>query len=158
MSLLSVSFITILLIILVLLVGSNILTIRKHEQLISNVITKGINGMQGQTLNLSCPVGQVISFKNLNKNIYRVALICGSSGTTSSTCDSFTGDQSKSFYNSNSIDLTQSDNFNLKSLEGKNSGSFVVPDATDKRVSGVGCLKGCTNIQVVGTYDCKVPA
>lgn len=152
MSLLSVSFVTILIIIFILLIGSNILTYRKRDEINQKVVTKGLNGIQGQTLNLSCPNGQTISFKNKNQgNMYRVALVCGD---ITGECDSFLGDQTQSFYNSNSIDVVNTPTFNLKDLEGKNSGSFVVPDGSDLRVSKVGCLGNCKQIQVVGTYDC----
>lgn len=160
MSLFSVSFITILVIVLVLLVGSIILTYRKSEEINSKVVTKGLNGLQGQTLNLVCPSGQSISFKNKNQsNVYRVALVCGDVPNTTNPkpCDSFAGgtsDQSQSFYNSNSIDIINTSTFNLKDLQGKNSGTFVVPDASDPRVNKVGCLGSCKQIQVVGTYDC----
>lgn len=151
MGLLSVIFITILLIIFILLIGSNILAYRENTKINNRTITRGINGIQGQTINLSCPSGQTISFSNPNTTLSRVALICGSK----LSCDSFTGDQTKSFYNSNSIDLvTTPSTLNISSLQGKNSGSFVVPNSSDPRVNSVGCLGGCNNIQVVGTYDC----
>jgi len=144
MSLISVSFITLLIIIIILLIGSNILTYRKRNEINEKVVTKGLNGIQGQTLNLSCPLGQTISFKNKNQNnTYRVALICGDS--TSNACDSFLGDQNQSFYNSNSIDVVNTPTFNLKDLEGKNSGNFVVPNGSDPRVNKVGCRKLQTN-------------
>lgn len=153
MGLFSVSFITLLIIILILLGGSLFLTYRKRNEINEKVTTKGLNGIQGQTLNLSCPSGQTISFKNKNQgNTYRVALVCGDSGANA--CDSFLGDQTQSFYNSNSIDVVNTSTFNLKDLEGKNSGNFVVPDGSDSRVNKVGCLGSCKQIQVVGTYDC----
>lgn len=156
MSLLSVGFVTILVIIFILLIGSNILTYRKRDEINEKTVTKGLNGIQGQTLNLSCPAGQTISFLNKNQgNMYRVALICGDvSGTNASACDSFVGDQTQSFYNSNSIDVVNTPTFNLNDLEKKNSGSFVIPDGSDPRVNKVGCLGSCKQIQVVGTYDC----
>lgn len=159
MGLLSVSFITILVIIFVLLIVSNILAYRESSKINSKVVTRGINGLQGQTINLSCPAGQTISFSNPNATLARVALVCGSA--YASQCDSFTGDQTKSFYNANSINLiTTPTSLNISSLQGKNSGSFTVPDASDPRVNTPTtstCLKGlqsCSNIQVVGTYDC----
>lgn len=155
MGLFGVSFVTLLIIILILLGGSLFLTYRKRNKIIGNAVTKGLNGIQGQTLNLSCPSGQTISFKNKNQgNTYRVALVCGD--ISGSGCDSFLGDQTQSFYNSNSIDVVNTPTFNLKDLEDKkeNSGSFVVPDGSDPRVNKVGCLGSCKQIQVVGTYDC----
>ena len=125
------------------------------RELTNNVTTRGANGVQSTKINLSCPSGQVISFKNTNPTITRAALICsGDAG-----CDGFwsTAGQNTNFFSSNIIDLLGDNSpiSDLKVCSSQNSCSFTVPDATDSRIPSQSCLKGCKGqLQLISTYDC----
>ena len=120
-------------------------------------VTRGMNGFAGSTIRLKCPTGQKISFAPGNTTTTRGSLICNGS----SACDAFVQpnklDQKAHFFNP----LTTIDVFaentpftDLKSGEGQNDYTWVVPDNSDSRIPSNSCLKSCANISFVGTYDC----
>jgi hypothetical protein len=127
--------------------------------------TRGMNGLEGTTVNLSCPPGQVINFDSYNSVISRGALFCSASGSgengnpPSAGLDGFfqmgIGQSSHFFNPSTTVDLVgSSSTSNLKGCAGKNSCTFVVPKKSDSLVQN-SVLKGCNGvIAMVGTYDC----
>lgn len=118
------------------------------------VSTRGMNGVAGQKLNLTCPSGQVISFKPANTTSTRGALVC----TGDAKCDPFyqKGGQTKTFFNpSTTIDVfeTGSKFTDLADCEGENSCEWEIPGAKDSRVDG--CVASCKGtVSFIGTYDC----
>jgi hypothetical protein len=126
---------------------------------IGAVITRGMSGLSGTTVQLTCPAGKTISFENNNPTTTRGALVCSGNPT----CDGFwsTSGQNSSFYNpTNTIDVMASGSpfTDLLSLEGQNSGSWNIPLPTDTRIPSSSCLSGCSGqgqqLQFIGTYDC----
>lgn len=132
-------------------------SIRYGHTLKDTVSTRGMNGSSGQTVQLSCPAGQAISFQNSNTTMTRGALTCGGSDSTAG-CDAFwsTNGQYTNFFTPNIVDTLASGSpfSDLTSLSGKNSGSWVVPSPSDSRVPSSSCVKGCSSLNFIGTYDC----
>lgn len=134
----------------------------KKKELVQKPTTKGMNGIGGDTVNMSCPSGQVISFDKINATSTRGSLVC--LGDTE--CDGFyqPDGQGKNFFNpSTTIDVfSAASPFNdIKGCAGKESCSWKIPDDTDsrlpsKRATPGSCLKNCKGqIGFIGTYDCK---
>jgi hypothetical protein len=123
------------------------------RQLTSNVITRGLNGVGGSTVNITCPSGQNIT---VNKANY----IC-TSGTNieSSGCDPYyqsNGQQTTFFNPNNTLDVTST---LATQCNGKSSCSIAIPSsqAAICAQKGPGTNDGgpCTGqIQLIGTYDC----
>lgn len=120
--------------------------------------TKGMNAIgEGKTINLTCPSGQVISFKNLNTHTTRGALVALGDTTT---CDPFyqqTGQTDNFFNPQTTIDLLGSTSpFDLKSCEGKTSCKFTIPTKSQIKSAVPGICLGITtgDIGLIGTYDC----
>lgn len=157
--------IVVILVAAVLIVGvSYIYSFYFKNGISGKTVTRGMNGLEGTTINLSCPTGQVINFDSYNSVILRGVLFCSASdkgeNSPPPSIDGFfqRKGQNKNFFNpAATIDLTSdSSPFSLKSCKGKNSCSFTVPDNTDANVKKV--LGGCTGkIAMVGTYDCVSP-
>lgn len=125
-----------------------------QDQLLDKVMTKGMNGVSGQTINLSCPPEMVISYKNNNGNITRGAII--SLGDPS--CDPFyqkAGQQGSFFNPATTIDALAANSLfkDITSLEGLNKGSFTVPSPNDPNLKGT-CLASAKQLGFIGTYDC----
>lgn len=124
------------------------------QTLAKSVSTRGMNGVAGQNLQLTCPAGQVISFKPANTTSTRGALIC----TGDSKCDAFyqKGGQTKTFFNpSTTIDVFANDSkfTDLAACEGQNKCEWTIPGSSDSRVSG--CIASCKGqVSFIGTYDC----
>jgi hypothetical protein len=159
---LEVIVVTTLIMLAIAMVVSYIASIFFGKKLASYVITRGMNGMQGTTLNLSCPVGQVIDFTNNNPKTTRGALIC----TGDASCDAFANyDQNNTFYNpATSIDVfgAGSPFTDLQKCAGQQTCPWTVPLKTDVRLAASGPYQGCLQrclgkIAFVGTYDC-IPA
>lgn len=117
------------------------------------VTTRGMNGVAGKTLELTCPAGQVISFAPGNATSTRGALIC----TGDAKCDGFyqRSGQNTTFFNpATTIDVfgAGSKFTGLAECEGKNECSWTIPSVGDQRLTG--CLAKCQNLEFVGTYDC----
>jgi hypothetical protein len=125
-----------------------------HKNLTSKVITRGLNGIQGQNVSLTCPPGQKIS-------VYKANYVCTSNQSfESSTCDPFwsTDGQLTNFFNPvNTYDV--SDEISKK-CNGGNSCTWTIPSG-----SGIGiCQQQTPNslngqpcsgvLQLIGTYDC----
>ena len=121
-------------------------------------ITRGMSGLAGQTVQLQCPPGKVISFTNNNPTTSRGVIV--SSGDPG--CDGFwqpSGQgQLESFFNSEkTIDVMSSVGpfTDLLSLEGQNSGTWTIPLQNDSRIPTSSCISSTTGqVQFVGTYDC----
>jgi hypothetical protein len=108
-----------------------------------------MNGVQGQTVNLVCPPGQVISLAEGNTTAPRAVYICA--GDTS--CDPFyqpTGQTSNFFNTQNTSDVSSQVS---AECSGKNTCSWSIPTNI---VTGT-CSSCSGQIQLIGTYDC-VPA
>jgi len=159
--------IVILLVTAVIIVGISYLYSYRYKNGINlKTTTRGMNGLAGTKINLSCPSGQVINFDSYNSVISRGVLFCSASSKGENSIPPRTPldgfyqagkGQNKSFFNPNTtIDLTSSSSpFSLASCKGKNSCSFTVPDVTDPNI---GVLANCTGtIAMVGTYDCVTP-
>lgn len=133
------------------------------NKLEQNPTTKGMNGLGGSTVELSCPAGQVISFDKINTTSTRGALVC----LGDSKCDAFfqpnKGQLSNFFNQTNTIDVFSASSpfTDIKECEGKETCSFTVPTADDDRLplqsSTPGyCLGKCNGqLAFIGTYDCK---
>ena len=109
-------------------------------------MTRGMNGFEGKTLNLSCPQGRVISFANKNKYTTRGALIC----TGTSELDAFynPSGQYENFFAGTYVDVFKEQGYELSKCEGKNKCSWTIPTEVEK-------LKKCNGkIAFIGTYDC----
>lgn len=139
-------------------------------------VTRGLSGVAGATVNLSCPSGQKISVYKANYICTNPQVTAGGTSHESSTCDPFFQPdvgQSTSFYNPDTtLDLvngptTVNPQYNVVAkCNGSRTCSFVVP-SVDPSMSGTMCNipgqtpSSCTSnggtIQLVGTYDC-VPA
>lgn len=125
------------------------------ETLYQSSITKGMNGLSGDTIQLACPLGQVIAFPNDNPTTTRGAIFCPGM----STCDAFfnpSKGQATSFFSPNIVDvLGNLSSFPaLSACAGQQSCSFTVPSASDLTI-GPACVKGCKNsLAFVGTYNC----
>ena len=151
-----------LMILLIMVIGilavSLILSIGHKSKYQKNVLTKGMNGLESTTISLTCPAGQMISFKNSNIHTTRGALV----SLGDSKCDAFfqsgTG-QSASFFNpKTTIDLLDASPVfpDLKKCEGKQTCSFTVPtkDQIATAASTV-CIGASTGkVAFIGTYDC----
>ena len=125
------------------------------SELKSATISRGMNGIAGQTINLTCPSGTVIDFTNPNPTTTRGAIVC----TGTSGCDAFwsAAGQMGNFYTANIVDVfaTNSPFTDLASLAGKNSGSWTIPTSSDTRIPSGSCLRNCQKpLQFIGTYDC----
>lgn len=125
------------------------------DSLYQKTITKGLNGFAGDTLTLSCPLDQVISFPNTNLSTTQGALVC--QGNPS--CDAFYSaqGQGKNFYSTNIVDVIG----NIKSFPqlaacvGQSSCTFTVPTASQIPPGlGAACVRACTNLAYQGTYNC----
>lgn len=146
-------------IILVMLVGASLITFvyayRYQRSILQDVTTRGMNGRAGTTLNLTCPAGEVISFKNSNPTVTRGAIICSGDAR----CDPFfqqgIGQSEHFFSQDNTIDVFADNRFSeLKQCEGKNACNWTIPLSSDNRLANT-CLGSCSgNIEFVGTYDC----
>jgi len=162
--------IVIILVAAVLIVGVSYIMAFRHQQTVNKqVTTRGMNGLEGATLNLSCPPGQVISFDSYNSVISRGALFCSASDAgenanpPATTNDGFfqfkTGQNNKFFNPSTTLNLTEDNSpLTLKNCKGKNSCSFTIPIKSDADVAKVPALNKCPGkIAFVGTYDCVPP-
>ncbi len=122
-------------------------------------VTRGMSGTSGQTVNLQCSPGQVISFNNTNITTSRGVLLNPAAAGTG--CDPFftpTTGQSSTFFNpSTTMDLMASGSpFNLQQCAGQNSCTFTVPLTSDTNITST-CLSsnnGVKQISFIGTYDC----
>ena len=137
---------------------------QKKKELLQKPSTKGMNGIGGDTINLTCPSGQVISFDKINATSTRGSLVCLGDGT----CDGFyqPNGQEKNFFNpSNTIDVfSDSSPFtDIKNCKGQQNCSWTIPVQTDSRLptqssTPGACLKNCSgNLGFIGTYDCVSP-
>lgn len=120
-------------------------------------VTRGISGTSGQTVNLQCSPGQVISFSNPNPSTSRAVLLVPEAAGT--VCDPFftpSVGQSVNFFNQNAtLDLLASGSpFTLAGCAGNNSCVFTVPSPTDSNLVGSQCLSQAASISLIGTYDC----
>lgn len=175
MSMIEIGILIALVMITGVMIVSYILSLSLKHKLNQKITTKGMNGLEGTKINLTCPSGQVISFKNTNKVLTRGALIAsgalvtlGSENTVAdSRCDAFwqpptstsSGGQSSSFFNpQTTIDMLgdKSPFTQVKDCEGKENCSFVVPTKEQIPKSGPGSCMGTTagKLAFIGTYDC----
>lgn len=126
-----------------------------HKSLTTKVITRGLNGNQGTTVNLTCPPGQKIK-------VYKANYVCTSNSSfESSTCDPYwsTQGQLTNFFNpSNTFDISSSIS---KKCNDRESCSWNIPPGSGIGIcqqQTPGTLNGevCSGIlQLVGTYDCS---
>lgn len=163
MSMIEAGIVVILIFAVALLGYSLFMAVQNKKKLSKNITTKGMNGLAGATLNLSCPAGQVIGFDKINTTSTRGALVC--LGDVS--CDGFFQPgvgQTTSFFNpSTTIDVfATGSKFDLKEeCEGKQTCTWVIPNKNDSRLpvqssSPGSCLAKCAgNMAFIGTYDCK---
>jgi hypothetical protein len=156
--------IVVILVFAVALLGYSLfMAIQNKKKLSKNITTKGMNGLAGASIALSCPAGQVISFDKINTTSTRGALVC----LGDASCDGFFQPgvgQGTSFFNpSTTIDVFATNTkFDLKDeCEGKQSCSWTVPNKSDSRLpvqssTPGSCLAKCAgNMAFIGTYDCK---
>lgn len=148
----TVALITILVIGLVTASIAFYLAYAYSKALRGTTITRGMNGLAGDTINLVCPAGQTISFDNSSPTT-RGAIFCSGDANL----DAFSPPTGSSMYNtSNIVDVFApgSQFTDLLGCEGQPSCSWTVPVATDPRLAGSN-VAGCTGqLQFVGTYDC----
>lgn len=159
-----------ILILLVLIPVLIFLIIRAYKfkkTLNDRVVTRGLSGVGGSTVNLSCPAGQKIS-------VFRAMYICtnpttpggGTAQVEDPTCDPFYSSQGQftSLYNAdttidvvaNPNDATTAANI-VQQCNGQEKCSFTIPQADPSSSSRIGMCSGktCTGtVQLVGTYDC----
>ena len=129
-----------------------------QKKLTDKVIVKGMNGVAGTKINLTCPPEMVISFKNPNSVLTRGALIA----IGDRSCDAFSQPnvgQNTNFFNpATTIDVFEKESFfpEIKNdCEGKNKCSFTVPDSSNKQIPRVSCLATPgQKLAFIGTYDC----
>lgn len=127
-----------------------------QKKLLSKIVVKGMNGLQGKTISLTCPPEMTISFDNQNTNLSRGTLV----SLGDSTCDPFyqpgVGQKASFFNPATTVDVMDptSSFQDVRKCEGKNSCSFVVPDSTDSDIPAGSCLKQARQIALIGTYDC----
>lgn len=152
-----------LVLILVLLVGAGlaILTFftsyRQRSKIASSVVTRGLNGVAGQTLQLQCPAGSVISLKEASTP--RAVYVCSnptSSNFESPSCDPYyqgSNGQFSSYFNpATTIDVSSTVS---AACAGKNSCSWTVPSSSSSDVATICNGMSCAGeIQLIGTYDC----
>jgi hypothetical protein len=127
------------------------------RKLAAKTVTRGMSGTSGQTVNLQCPSGQVISFSNTNPTTSRGVLLAPSGAGGS--CDPYFtqgSGQTQHFFNqSSTMDLLASGNpYNLSACEGREECSFTVPSPGDPNLGQVPCLSQASSISFIGTYDC----
>lgn len=134
----------------------------KGKGLSGQVSTKGMNGLAGQTVNMSCPSGQVISFSKINNTSTRGSLVC----LGDSSCDAFyqPSGQNTNFFNpSTTVDVfSSSSQFkDIQACEGQQNCSWTIPTSSDTRLptrsTNGGCLTSCKQLAFIGTYDCISP-
>ena len=131
-------------------------SVRYGHTLKDTTSTRGMNGSSGQTVQLQCPPGQVISFQNPNANVTRGALTCD--GSNGGACDAFwsTSGQYTNFFTPNIVDVLASGSpfTDISSLAGQNSGTWTVPSPSDSRIPSTSCVRACSSLDFIGTYDC----
>lgn len=125
-----------------------------HKNLSSKTITRGMNGSQGKTVNLTCPSGQKIK-------TYKANYICTSASPyETQSCDPFwsTEGQLTNFFNpSNTLDISSQIS---SQCDGKETCSWTVPSGSSvgicqQKTSGSSNGSPCIGkLQLVGTYDC----
>lgn len=132
-------------------------TFHYGRQLAGNTITRGLNGIGGTTLNITCPSGQKIT---VNKANY----ICTSGmGIENTGCDPYyqqDGQQTTFFNPNNTLDVTSTLG---TQCNGKASCSISIPSSQTSicgqsgpgQNNGGPCPSG-SQIQLIGTYDCGV--
>lgn len=156
LSMFEIGIIILLIVGIGIMITSFIFSHNFQNQLLDKVMTKGMNGVSGQTINLTCPPQMVISYKNNNKNITRGAIIA----IGEPTCDAFFQrgvGQNGSFFNPNTtVDALAPDSpyKDITSLEGQNKGSFTVPKPNDPNLPKGSCLASAAQLAFIGTYDC----
>lgn len=124
-----------------------------HKKLSTETLTRGMNGVAGSTIKLTCPVGQKIK-------VYKANYVCTSTvSQENATCDPYwqqNGQVSNFFNPLNTFDAgaTLGDQCN-----GKQDCSITVPSAlnvcqqtTANALDGKQCQG---QIQLIGTYDCE---
>jgi hypothetical protein len=146
-----------------IVIYSFVKAIQYKRVLSKNKTTKGINGLAGSNVKMTCPAGQVITFLPSNPTATRAALICsgGAQG-----CDAFfqpgIGQKNNFFNPQTTIDVLAPDSkfTDLKLCEGKQTCSWTIPSAGDERFpiqkSTPGyCVGQCSGqIAFIGTYGC----
>jgi hypothetical protein len=160
----SVALITGLTILLAALAASAISSYLYGKKIRGKTVTRGMSGSSGQTVNLSCEAGQVISFTNTNTSNSRAVLTAP--GGAGGTCDPYftspTG-QSVNFFNQvTTMDLLASGApYGLAACAGQQTCSFTVPAPGDAPLSGTPCLMVVQQppavtqpLNFIGTYDC----
>lgn len=134
-----------------------------RRSLANNIITRGANGVQGQTLNLTCPAGQQIRINtsSLPGGMTRSRYVCsnptplGGDGTLTEDpeCDPYfqsTGQLTSNFNPATTLDATK-DLYN--ECNGKNQCTFTIPSPTT--LPNICGGKVCTgHIQLIANYDC----
>jgi hypothetical protein len=130
-----------------------------QKKLTDKVVVKGMNGLAGSTIKLTCPPEMVISFTNPNSVLTRGAVVA----LGDPTCDAFaqTAGQTTSFFNpATTIDVFETNSLfpQVDACKGKNTCSFVVPDWQSTQIPTTGngsCLrKTGQKLAFIGTYDC----
>lgn len=136
---------------------------QNKQQLIQKPSTKGMNGIGGSTIQLTCPPGQVISFDKINTTSTRGSLVC----LGDPNCDGFFQPgvgQNTSFFNpKTTIDVFSSSSkfTDIQECEGKESCEWTIPTSSDSRLPSQSttpgyCLTKCAGqVSFIGTYDCK---
>lgn len=125
---------------------------RYNKDLSTRTVTRGLNGMEGKTINLQCPSGQKI-------NIYKANYIC-SSGTSieNPVCDPFwkSSGQNTTFFNPSTTLDKKTEIAN--NCNGKEQCTWQIPFGTTINICGTASAPNsqiCSGkLQLVGTYDC----
>lgn len=156
LSMFEIGIIILLVMGIAIMIASFIFSHSFQNGLLDKIIVKGMNGLEGDTVTLTCPPEMKISFTNKNSYLTRGAII---SLDDSIDCDPFfqSNGQTSSFYNpSTTIDTLDSSNgfTDITGCEGQNSCSFKVPDASDSLIPSKSCLKNSKKLAFIGTFDC----
>jgi hypothetical protein len=149
-----VSSFSFLIIVIVLLVIAIFIFIKSYfykKHILQDNNARGASGVQGTTLNLTCPSGKAISVSN-------ATLICtnpNSNGFEDSSCDPFYNTDGTRFNTANTIVNTST---LANQCNGKQTCQYTIPSSSSSSVSGICSGNSNTScggqIQMIGSYVC----
>lgn len=155
-----VIFIFLLLLVAIIVVTSFGFSEKYNLDLTSRTYTFGLNGIAGDTINMSCPSGKSIQVEKAHYICTSGTQNISSNGQFENpNCDPFwqsTGQNTTFFNPANTVDYTSTLS---KMCNGSNSFSFQIPQSIINICgqTSPNSLKGTPcdgQLQLVGTYDC----
>lgn len=149
-----IAFVIILMLIGCSLIFTFITSYKFKKNLDQKILTRGMNGIEGSTINMTCPSGQKIK-------VYKANYVCSSGSITENPeCDPYwrTSGQKSNFFNPlNTFDVSSQIS---SSCDGKELCVWNIPKGSSMKICGQSSgntLDGsvCTGqLQLIGTYDC----